>query len=75
MLAFSLALLLAAQATAPQQTSPLPGATPPTPTAPGAPLPPAAPPPGQSIMSPPPLGRVFASDHGLIFNAIRPDKV
>jgi hypothetical protein len=55
----------------PQQTSPLPGATPPTPSAPPAP----APPPGQSVVSPPPLGRVFASDHGLIFNAIRPDKV
>jgi hypothetical protein len=55
----------------PQQTSPLPGATPPTPTAPPAP----APPPGQSVVSPPPLGRVFASEQGLIFNAIRPDKV
>jgi len=55
----------------PQQTSPLPGATPPTPTAPPAP----APPPGQSVVSPPPLGRVFASDQGMIFNAIRPDKV
>ena len=55
----------------PQQTSPLPGATPPTPTAPPAP----APPPGQSVVSPPALGRVFASEQGLIFNAIRPDKV
>ena len=55
----------------PQQTSPLPGATPQTPAAPPAP----APPPGQSVVSPPPLGRVFASEHGLIFNAIRPDKV
>ena len=55
----------------PQQTSPLPGATPQTPTAPPAP----APPPGQNVVSPPPLGRVFASEHGLIFNAIRSDKV
>ena len=55
----------------PQQTSPLPGATPQTPTAPPAP----APPPGQNVVSPPPLGRVFASEQGLIFNAIRPDKV
>src|SRR5881394_1454290 len=31
--------------------------------------------PGQSVVSPPPLGRVFASDHGIMFNAIRPDKV
>jgi hypothetical protein len=78
---FSIALSLALQATTPQpvpqgavqpqQTSPLPGATPATPTAPPAP----APPPGQSIVSPPPLGRVFASEQGLIFNAIRPDKV
>jgi len=55
----------------PQQTSPLPGATPQTPTAPPAP----APPPGQTVVSPPPLGRMFASEQGLIFNAIRPDKV
>jgi hypothetical protein len=55
----------------PQQTSPQPGATPQTPTAPPAP----APPPGQNVVSPPPLGRVFASEQGLIFNAIRPDKV
>jgi hypothetical protein len=55
----------------PQQTSPLPGATPQTPTAPPAP----APPPGQNVVSPPPLGRVFAAEHGLMFNAIRPDKV
>jgi len=55
----------------PQQTSPLPGATPQTPSAPPAP----APPPGQNVVSPPPLGRVFASEQGLIFNAIRPDKV
>ena len=73
MLAFALALMLgqATGALQPQQTTPLPGATPPTPTAPPAP----APPPGQSVVSPPPVGRVFASDHGLIFNAIRPDKV
>jgi len=55
----------------PQQTSPLPGATPQTPTAPPAP----APPPGQNVVSPPALGRVFAAEQGLIFNAIRPDKV
>jgi len=55
----------------PQQTSPLPGGTPQTPAAPPAP----APPPGQNVVSPPPLGRVFASEQGLIFNAIRPDKV
>jgi len=55
----------------PQQTSPLPGATPQTPNAPPAP----APPPGQNVVAPPPLGRVFASEQGLIFNAIRPDKV
>jgi len=78
---FSIALSLALQtatpqpapqgAVQPQQTSPLPGATPATPSAPPAP----APPPGQSVVSPPPLGRVFASEQGLIFNAIRPDKV
>jgi hypothetical protein len=77
----ALALALALQATAPQQpdagalqpqqTSPLPGATPQAPGAPPAP----APPPGQNVVSPPPLGRVFASEQGLIFNAIRPDKV
>jgi hypothetical protein len=55
----------------PQQTSPQPGTTPQTPSAPPAP----APPPGQNVVSPPPLGRVFASEQGLIFNAIRPDKV
>ena len=55
----------------PQQTSPLPGATPQTPGAPPAPAPPA----GQNVVSPPPMGRVFASEQGLIFNAIRPDKV
>jgi hypothetical protein len=73
MLVLALALMLgqAAGAVQPQQTSPLPGSTPATPTAPPAP----APPPGQSVVSPPPLGRVFASDHGIIFNAIRPDKV
>jgi hypothetical protein len=57
----------------PQQTSPLPGAVPPTPGAPPAPLPIAVP--GQSVVSPPPLGRVFAAEQGLIFSAIRPDKV
>jgi hypothetical protein len=54
----------------PQQTTPLPGTTPQTPSAPPAP----APPPGQNVVAPPPLGRVFASEQGLIFNAIRPDK-
>ena len=78
---FSIAIALALQATTPQpapqgavqpqQTSPLPGATPATPSAPPAP----APPPGQSVVSPPPLGRVFASEQGMIINAIRPDKV
>jgi len=57
----------------PQQTPPLPGATPATPTVPPAPVGPPAP--GQSVVSPPPLGRVFAAEQGLIFNAIRPDKV
>ncbi len=57
----------------PQQTSPLPGATPATPTVPPAPVGPPAP--GQSVVSPPALGRVFAAEQGLIFNAIRPDKV
>ncbi|HXD17624.1 MAG TPA: hypothetical protein VN654_11465 [Vicinamibacterales bacterium] len=81
---FPIALLMAMQAAAtpqpppagalqPQQTSPAPG-TPPSPTAPPAPVP-AVPAPGQSVVSPPPLGRVFASEQGLIFNAIRPDKV
>lgn len=78
---FSIALSLALQATTPQpapqgavqpqQTSPLPGATPATPSTPPAP----APPPGQSVVSPPPLGRVFASEQGMMINAIRPDKV
>jgi hypothetical protein len=78
MLVLALALMLgqAAGAVQPQQTSPLPGSTPATPTAPPASVPPApAPAPGQSVVSPPPLGRVFASDHGIIFSAIRPDKV
>src|SRR5258705_7952782 len=56
-----------------QPASPAPG-TPPSPTAPPAPGP-GPPPPGQSVVPPPPLGRVFASEQGLIFNAIRPDKV
>ena len=54
----------------PQSTSPLPGATPQTPGAPPAPVPPPA-----NVVAPPPPGRVFASEQGLIFNAIRPDKV
>src|SRR5258705_11209088 len=80
---FPIALLMAMQAAAPQpppagalqpqQTSPTPG-TPPSPTAPPAPVP-GPPPPGQSDVSPPPLGRVFASEQGPIFNAIRPVKV
>jgi hypothetical protein len=55
----------------PQSTSPLQGVTPP----PGAP--PAAVPvtPPANVVSPPPPGRVFAAEQGLIFNAIRPDKV
>jgi hypothetical protein len=53
----------------PQQTSPLPGATPQTP---GAPTP--APPPA-TVVAPPPPGRIFAAEHGVIFNAIKPDKV
>jgi hypothetical protein len=34
---------------------------------------PATPP--ANVVSPPPPGRVFAAEHGLIFNAIKPDKV
>jgi hypothetical protein len=55
----------------PQQTSPLPGSTPATPAVPPAPVPA----PGQAVVSPPPLGRVFASEQGVIFNAIKADKV
>src|ERR1700704_3334012 len=51
----------------PQQTSPLQGATPQTP---GAPTPPPA-----TAVAPPPPGRIFAAEHGVIFNAIKPDKV
>ncbi len=51
----------------PQQTSPLPGATPQTP---GAPTPPPA-----NVVAPPPPGRIFAAERGVIFNAIKPDKV
>ena len=80
---FPIALLMAMQAATPpqpspagalqpQQTSPTPG-TPPSPTAPPAPLP--APATGQSVVAPPPPGRVFASEEGLIFNAVRADKV
>ena len=76
-MAFSLAVQTAttpqpppAGALQPQQTSPLPGSTPATPAAPPAPVPA----PGQAVVSPPPLGRVFASEQGLIFNAIKPDK-
>src|SRR5439155_12008656 len=56
----------AAAATAQTTTPQTPGASP-------APLP--APASGQNVVSPPPLGRVFAAEQGLIFNAIRPDKV
>jgi hypothetical protein len=56
-------------ALAPQQTSPLPGATPQTPGALPAPVPPPA-----NVVSPPLPGRVFAAEQGLIFNAIKPDK-
>jgi len=62
----------------PQSTAPLQGATPATPTAPGAPVaPPLVTPvvPGTNSVAPPPLGRVFASETGIIFNAIKPDKV
>jgi len=52
---------------APEQTAP--GGTTPTPGAPPAPVPP------QNVVAPPPPGRVFASEHGVVFNAIRPDKV
>ena len=62
-----IALLFAATAATAQTT------TPQTPGAPPAPLP--APASGQNVVSPPPLGRVFAAEQGLIFNAIRPDKV
>jgi hypothetical protein len=51
----------------PQQTSPLPGATP---QAAGAPTPPPA-----NAVVPPPPGRIFAAEQGVIFNAIKPDKV
>jgi hypothetical protein len=56
----------------PQSTSPLPGATPQTP---GAPLAPAPVTPPANVVSPPPPGRIFAAEQGLIFNAIRPDKI
>ena len=52
----------------PQQTSPAPG-VPQTPGAPPAPVPP------QSVVAPPAIGRVFTAERGIIFNAIRPDKV
>jgi hypothetical protein len=54
----------------PQSTSPLQGATPQTP---GAPLAPVTPP--ANVVAPPLPGRVFAAEQGLIFNAIKPDKV
>jgi hypothetical protein len=54
----------------PRQTSPLPGATPQTPGAP-----PAAVTPPANVVSPPLPGRVFAAEQGLIFNAIKPDKI
>ena len=52
----------------PQQTSPLPSAVTPGPTAPPAPAPPV-------VVAPPLAGRVFAAEQGIILNAIRPDKV
>ena len=58
----------------PGSTSPLQGATPATPTAPPAPITTPVTP-GTSVVAPPPLGRVFASETGIIFNAIKPDKV
>jgi hypothetical protein len=51
----------------PPQTSPLPGATPQTPGAPTAPP--------ANVVAPPPPGRIFAAEQGVIFNAIKPDKV
>ena len=58
----------------PNSTTPLQGATPATPTAPPAPITTPVTP-GTSVVAPPPLGRVFASETGIIFNAIKPDKV
>ena len=64
------AAIAAGQTTTTRQTSPFPGpATPQTPAAPA----PANPP--QSVVSPPSSSRVFASEAGMIFNAVRPDKV
>ena len=54
----------------PQTTSPFPGTAPQTPGAPPAPLTPPA-----NVVAPPPPGRVFAAEQGLIFNAVKPDKV
>jgi hypothetical protein len=59
----------------PQSTAPLQGATPATPNAPPAPVVTTPVTPGTSAVAPPPLGRVFASETGIIFNAIKPDKV
>ena len=59
----------------PGSTTPLQGATPATPTAPPAPVLTTPVTPGTSVVAPPPLGRVFASDTGIIFSAIKPDKV
>jgi hypothetical protein len=59
----------------PQSTAPLQGATPATPVAPPAPVVTTPVTPGTSVVAPPPLGRVFASENGIIFNAIKPDKV
>ena len=56
----------------PQQTSQVPGATPQTPGAPPASAPVTPP---ANVVAPPPPGRVFAAERGLIFNAIRSDKV
>jgi hypothetical protein len=54
----------------PQSTSPLQGATPQTPGALPAPITPPA-----NVVAPPLPGRVFAAEQGVIFNAIKPDKV
>ena len=59
----------------PQRTAPL-GTEAPSPQAPGAPPGSSAPVPAPSnVVAPPPMGRVFAAEQGLIFNAIRPEKV
>jgi hypothetical protein len=56
----------------PQSTSPVQGAPAQTPGAPPATAPVTPP---ANVVAPPPTGRVFAAERGLIFNAIKPDKV